>query len=112
MIFRFKAGDVAIIVQQAIEAECDVLLVKDEGLYLRTGFNNRGKFHICYAEGFDPRKNPNYFDELAEVLGGSDDISYIDPKADFFLDIVEKKLHLGIKFYEDKLELSGLRSLD
>lgn len=118
MVFKFNAADVAIIIQQALQAKRDILLVKETGLFLMPDcrLGDGIESHICYAEGCDPNGNSSSLRELNRILGGSDACEHFKTDRDnFFTEILENKYHLGIEFINEKtgeIKLSGLWSLD
>ncbi|MDQ9130394.1 DUF3085 domain-containing protein [Serratia fonticola] len=68
------AHELAPVLQEAKDNQCDVLLVKDHGIYAmaRKGKMADGKRRVAYAQGCDPEKDPDWYDRCREEAGGDD----------------------------------------
>lgn len=62
------------VLQEAKDNQCDVLLVKDHGIYAMSdqGVLENGKRRVAYAQGCDPDKDPDWHDRCREEAGGDD----------------------------------------
>lgn len=88
-------------------------LVKDDGIYVMSnGFpaDAEGeRNYVVYAEGFDPRSNPNVWEDCRDAVGG-DDFCEVIPlysllledilrhKADLLITVSTSELRVGVLF--------------
>ncbi|NCG54499.1 DUF3085 domain-containing protein [Serratia fonticola] len=70
----FSARELAPILQEAKDNQCDVLIVKDWGIYIMSaqGKRENGKHRVAYAQGCDPDKNPDWYDVCHAEADGDD----------------------------------------
>ncbi|KMW74171.1 hypothetical protein TI10_08130 [Photorhabdus luminescens subsp. luminescens] len=70
----FKAKDLKPVLQEAIAHQCDVLLVKDQGIYIMSdiGSMQNGKYLVAYACGYHPEKDEGWYERAREESGGDD----------------------------------------
>lgn len=59
--------------------EASLFFVKDSGVYLMTAAKEgqddpekKGSCLVAYAEGLDPKTNPDYYDDQRAICGGDD----------------------------------------
>jgi hypothetical protein len=74
---RFPASALATVIAEVEENCCDLLLVKDEGVYVMAekGLLQQGKRQIAYADGFDPATAADageFYDMVRTACGGDD----------------------------------------
>ncbi|CAQ85385.1 MULTISPECIES: DUF3085 domain-containing protein [Photorhabdus] len=70
----FKAKDLKPVLQEAIAHQCDVLLVKDQSIYIMSdiGSMQNGKYLVAYACGYHPEKDEGWYERAWEEAGGDD----------------------------------------
>jgi len=103
-MLRFKGADLRPVLAEAVANQCQVILVKDQGVYFLAERGERtperSQKLLAYAVGCNPAIDP--FDdwwELARIeLGGDDFGEFFDPKEGVFARILKSG---------DDLELSA-----
>ncbi|EYU16339.1 Protein of unknown function (DUF3085) [Photorhabdus aegyptia] len=70
----FKAKDLKPVLREAIAHQCDVLLVKDQGVYIMSdmGTMQNGRHLVAYACGYHPEKDEGWYERAREAVGGDD----------------------------------------
>ncbi|WP_454834026.1 DUF3085 domain-containing protein [Rahnella aceris] len=73
----FKNAVLKPVMEELQEKGGNMLLVKDEGIYLmaeKGAFRKGRRLHIAYAEGFDPRltENEDWYEKAYLEVGGDD----------------------------------------
>ncbi|KER03585.1 DUF3085 domain-containing protein [Photorhabdus temperata] len=70
----FKAKDLKPVLWEAIAHQCDVLLVKDQGIYILSdnGSMQNGKRLVAYARGYHPEKDAGWYERARAEVGGDD----------------------------------------
>ena len=88
-------------------------LAKDSGIYLKSSGlpglkGDDGKNLICYAKGFNPRINDNYYDDARHAVGGDDFVEDIDIETleGIFAD-APRATELIVEFYKDKYAIGS-----
>ncbi|CAI1201167.1 Protein of uncharacterised function (DUF3085) [Serratia quinivorans] len=92
----FKGKKTLDVITHAREQGCDLLLVKDEGVYLMAAARANGKRLLAYAEGLDPttRDSGDVFDDACRLCGGDDFMERIPSGDSTFDHLLEKQGHL------------------
>ena len=112
MSLRFKGTDLRPVLKEAIANKCQVILVKDQGVYFlaergepRT--DGRQKL-IAYAVGCHPDTDPfDHWWELSNLeLGGNDFGEYFDPQQGVFAYLLKHEADLELSATETQLFLS------
>jgi hypothetical protein len=87
---------------------CDrpqLIFVHDQGIYLMSngrprdlisGDQESGKSFVVYADGHDPHRNPNFWDDARHAVGGDDFAEYID-LSPAQLEMISRPSFTGIK---------------
>ncbi len=55
-----------------LPAKAEMVLVHDQGLYIMSFAQEPGKRTIVYAEGCDPNKDEDFYDNAHALVGGDD----------------------------------------
>lgn len=109
--FIFRFPDMEPVIKEAQKNKCQLMLVKDQGLYFmpqKGERNAKGRIvNIAYAEGFNPDKVEfeNWYDTLRDEIGGSDFAEYFDSSATAFGVALEEKLDIKVVITETDLTL-------
>ena len=88
-------------------------LAKDDGIYLMSSGlpglkGDDGKSMVCYAKGFDPRINDNYYNDARHAVGGDDFVEDIDPETlEGIFANVPRATELIVDFYKDKYTIDS-----
>nr|WP_241390622.1 DUF3085 domain-containing protein [Serratia proteamaculans]ULG17728.1 hypothetical protein F28p_00058 [Serratia proteamaculans] len=92
----FKGKKTFEVITQARQQGCDVLLVKDEGVYLMAAARTKGKRLLAYAEGLDPtiRDSGDVFDDACRLCGEDDFMERLPSNDPTFDHLLEKQGHL------------------
>lgn len=92
----FKGKKIIEVITHARQHGSDVLLVKDEGVYLMAASHAKGKRLLAYAEGLDPtiRDSRDVFDEACRLCGGDDFMERLPSDDPTFDHLLEKQGHL------------------
>ncbi|CAI2017292.1 Protein of uncharacterised function (DUF3085) [Serratia entomophila] len=92
----FKGKKTLDVITHAREQGCDLLLVKDEGVYLMAAARANGKLLLAYAEGLDPtmRDSGDVFDDACRLCGGDDFMGRIPSGDSTFDHLLENQGHL------------------
>jgi hypothetical protein len=92
----FKGKKTLDVITHARQQGCDLLLVKDEGVYLMAAARANGKRQVVYAEGLDPTKRDSgaVFDDACRLCGGDDFMERIPSDDSTFDHLLEKQGHL------------------
>jgi len=116
-MLRFKATDLHPVLQEALANRCEILFVKDHGVYIfsdkgeRDGENPR---HMAYAVGCNP--NTDEFDSWWELahseLGGDDFGERFDPNMSVFQDVLQLQYDLTITATSTELTLEAAPPTD
>ncbi|EOI6865100.1 MULTISPECIES: DUF3085 domain-containing protein [Enterobacterales] len=99
----FKAEALIPIINEAMVNDCELILVKDHGLYIMSQHgqkNGKGHFNVAYAEGFNAEliDFDDWYDKLIDICGGDDFGEYINPKQPLFEELVKMNRDLKITF--------------
>jgi len=111
-MLRFKAKDLLPVLQEALANRCDILFVKDDGVYIfsdkceRDGPNPR---HIAYAVGCNPRTDDfeSWWALAHSELGGDDFGEHFNPNESIFQQIIRLKYDLTITATSTELTLEA-----
>ena len=104
MSLRFKGAELRPVLAEAIANQCQVILVKDQGVYFLAEHGERlpegRQKRIAYAVGCNPDTDPfdDWWERARTELGGDDFGEFFDPKDGVFAHILHN---------EDDLELSA-----
>ncbi|BEL92792.1 DUF3085 domain-containing protein [Serratia marcescens] len=92
----FKGKKTIEVITHARQQGSDVLLVKDEGVYLMAASHAKGKRLLAYAEGLDPttRDSRDVFDEACRLCGGDDFMERLPSDDPTFDHLLEKQGYL------------------
>lgn len=98
--FIFRFPDMEPVIKEAQKNKCQLILVKDQGLYFMPQEGERnasGRYvNIAYAEGFNPDKVEfdSWYDTLRDAIGGDDFGEYFDSSANIFQVVLKERLDL------------------
>lgn len=98
----FKAQDLIPVIQDAIEYNCEILLVKDHGIYFMAQQGEKtpdgSTRHIAYAQGCHPDVDEfdDWWELCREELGGDDFVEYFPHDSPFFNDVITHGYDLNL----------------
>jgi len=107
----FKSADLISVIQEAKDNHCQVLLVKDHGLYMMSvkGELNQDtrRRRVAYAEGFNPDivDTDDWYDKLHDICGGDDFVEYIASDDPVFNLVFRHQFNLRIDITETTFKL-------
>lgn len=107
----FKSTDLISVIQEAKDNHCQVLLVKDHGLYMMSekGALNQdtGRRRVAYAEGFNPDivDFDGWYDKLHDICGGDDFAEYINQDDPAFNLVFRYQFNLRVDITETTFQL-------
>ncbi len=110
-MLKFKGSTLQAVINDANAHDADILLVKDEGVYLmaRTGERNEkgGAVHVCYAEGLNPKTDSidDWWERARIECGGDDFAETLDRRSDVFQDALQGGKVLKIKLTKKTIRL-------
>ena len=110
-MLKFKSSTLQAVINDANAHDADILLVKDEGVYLmaRTGERNEkgGAVHVCYAEGLNPKTDSvdDWWERARIECGGDDFAETLDRRSDVFQDALQGGKVLKIKLTAKTIRL-------
>jgi hypothetical protein len=111
-MLRFKANDLVPVLQEALANRCEILFVKDHGVYIfsdkceRDGENPR---HIAYAVGCNPNTDEfdNWWALAHSELGGDDFGEQFNPNDGVFQAVLRLNYDLTITATSTELTLEA-----
>lgn len=108
--FTFKYGEVAPVFEEALANKCKVVVIKNHGLALisqKGEMNeNNERSKIAFAEGFNPAKDDEWYDELGDILGYDDFLHILeDLGVEQFNEILGFKRDIRIQFTSNQIIL-------
>ncbi|MCC8445513.1 DUF3085 domain-containing protein [Xanthomonas translucens] len=116
MSLRFKGSDLRPVLTEAIDSQCRVMLVKDQGVYFLAEHGERrpdGRVKLlAYAVGCNPDTDPfdNWWELARDELGGDDFAEYFDPKDDVFTRMLHSAADLVLSATATHLSLEVVPS--
>ena len=110
----FKATTLRPVIQEAIDNHCQLLLVKDDGLYFMSEDGSLSpetkRRQVAYAEGFNPAivAFDDWYDRLREICGGDDFGEVISPDDAVMQAVLKYHANLRVSFTETSLTITAV----
>jgi hypothetical protein len=112
VVFHFQ--DLRPVIQEALDNQCQLLLVKDHGLYF---MSEKGPMSpqtkrrlVAYAGGFNPDtvEFDDWYDRLREICGGDDFSETISVTSSPFQDVLRHQMDLEVAFTPTQYEMCAI----
>jgi hypothetical protein len=100
----FNAADLRPVIQEALDNRCQLLLVKDQGLYFMSEegpINPQTKRRlVAYADGLNPdtAEFDDWYDRLRGICGGDDFAETISPQDTVIQAVLRYHTRLHVSF--------------
>jgi hypothetical protein len=114
-MLHFKGTELLPVLSEAVIHNCQVIFVKDQGVYLisETGdFDKKAgrKKHIAYAQGCNPNVDEfdHWWEKASSEVGGDDCAEYFNVKDDVFQLVLAGGHDLHIELSESDIQLRAV----
>lgn len=107
----FKAAALRPVIQEAIQNQCPLLLVKDSGLYFMAEKGelnpDTGRRLVAYADGFDPDKTDfdHWYPSLRAICGGDDFAETIESDTSLMQLVLNMHVNIRVAFTAHSLTI-------
>lgn len=112
-MLRFKGADLAPVLSEAFANQCQLILVKDQGVYMMSEKGealdgSERRKHLAYAQGCNPDIDDfdEWWNRAQNEMGGDDCAEYFDPRDGFFSNLLSGQNDLLVEATSTKLDLS------
>lgn len=85
----------------------ELMLVGDRGVYLMSFAQEPGKRNIVYAQGCNPNKDPDYYENKRILFGGDDGADKIGNKQEWMQHMDSDKEFLKLKLTPTEIHLES-----